>query len=132
MTETHVTRALRAKRWLLPCAIIVCVVGPAYALSLKSIMGSMADTTKLAKATVGNFDQAQAADVLQRYASDAQAAGASYATGTNAKAQDLRARFQEMAATADGARRSALNAKSFRTAFTAIVGECRSCHSVYK
>ncbi len=99
---------------------------PAHAASLKAVMKEMAGTTKLAKGAAASGDVAQAEAVLGRYAAEAKAAGASI-VGGDAKAQDLRGRFSTLAATAEGAQPT-----HFKTAFGAIVDQCRSCHSAYK
>lgn len=107
---------------------LLILVGPglAGAATLKSVMTEMAGTTKMAKLAVGSGDIAQAEAVLARYAAEANAADALIG-GSDAKAQDLRRRFSALAATATGAQPAA-----FKAAFGSIVGQCRSCHAVYK
>lgn len=105
----------------------LCV--PAMAATLKSIMSEMKQTTTAAKGVVSNFDQAQADALLHQYATQATAA-AKLIGGGDAKAADFQKRFVALAATANSAR--ATNAASFRTAFSAIAAQCRSCHSTYK
>ncbi len=112
--------------------VLVVLVGPALAASLKNIMGDMGDNTTTAKAVIANFDNAAAQKVLRRYAADAQAAGDMFASQGSAKEKDLRARFIKMATVADNASQSVQDKASFRKAFVAVAGECKSCHSTYK
>ena len=114
-------------------AAALCVaLGPVYAASVKSIMRSMADTTKSAKVLLSSYDAGKADAALKAYADEARSAADDAGQGGGAKAEDLRSRFAQLAATADDARRQGGDKAAFRHAFGAIVAECRSCHSAYK
>lgn len=121
-------RSKLRNRLLAGGAGLLILVGPGWAAtaSLKSVMNEMAATTKAAKRAVGSGDVAQAEAVLTGYAAEAKAAGAAIG-GNDTKAQDLRRRFSALAATTEGAQPT-----TFRSAFGTIVGQCRSCHAVYK
>jgi len=92
----------------------------------------MRDNTTSAKAVLANFDSASAKQIMQRYASEAQAASDMFAGQGGAKEKDLSARFKQLAAMADATSQAPLNKASFRKAFAEVAGECKSCHSAYK
>ena len=111
------------------CALLVlAVLTPAHAESLKSTMTSMAATTKAVQAALSSNDLARAENLLKAYSGEAQSASSLF-PGNSQKAQDFRARFTKLSATAAGAGGSPAGLK---TAFGTIVSQCRSCHSVYK
>ncbi|MDK4722848.1 cytochrome c [Rhizobium sp. CNPSo 3968] len=124
--------SIRSRRYIAAALVFSIVVGPAVAASLKSIMGDMRDNTTSAKAILVNFDAAAAKQVLQRYASQAQAANNMFAGQGGAKEKDLSVRFQKLAAMAAAASQAPQTKVSFRKAFTEVASECKSCHSTYK
>ncbi len=129
---TKVQSVLPKSRLLVAGMLVLVLAAPAAAASMKSIMGSLGETTKAAKAVLTAFDPAKAQAILQTYARDAQLADAAFASVRDPKAQDLRARFHQFTATIASARASATDQTSFRSAFLGIASECRSCHAVYK
>jgi cytochrome c556 len=110
---------------------VVLFAAPAFAISLKGIMRHMGGTTNEAKAVLASFDAARAEAVLQTYASDAHAADALFAQNSNANAQDLHARFSQMATTAERAGSGVKDPAGFRRALGQVIGQCRSCHAAY-
>ena len=111
------------------CAsLALAAVTPAHAESLKSTMSSMAATTKAARTALSSNNLAKAEELLKAYSGEAQLASSLF-PGNSQKAQDFRARFTKLSATAAGAGGSPAGLK---TAFGTIVSQCRSCHSVYK
>lgn len=122
----------RSPYYIATALALTIAVGPAFAASLKSIMSDMRDNTTSAKAVLANFDGASAKQIMQRYASEAQAASDMFAGQGGAKEKDLNSRFRQLAAMADAASRAPLNKASFRKAFAEVASECKSCHSVYK
>ena len=94
-------------------------------------MGEMARTTKDAKAALSSSNPATFNAILKAYSDEANAAVALFPAGS-VRSQDLRARFSAFASIADAARQSGSSPARFRAAFGSIVGECRSCHAVYK
>lgn len=112
--------------------VLTIVVAPAFAASLKSIMGDMGDNTTAAKAVLANFDSASAKQVLQHYASEARAASDMFTGQGSAKEKDLSARFKKLATMADAASQAPQNKATFRSAFADVASECKSCHSIYK
>ena len=104
---------------------------PLLADSPKATMAEMARTTKEAKAALSSTDPAAFESVLQAYADEGKA-GMALFPGGSAKSQDIRARFSAFAATAEAARQAGGTPARFRAAFGSLVGECRSCHSVYR
>jgi cytochrome c556 len=128
----------RSKRRADPWAILIIaacigVATPALALSLKSIMGEMGDTTKQTKRLLaGPFEATEAQAILADYAQQASASEALFAGRSDAKAQDLRQRLHRLAASAQAAQSSVSDRASFRRAFGGLVEECRSCHAIYK
>ena len=117
---------------LLPfCAVLLlAALGPVHAETFKTLMQSMAETTKAAKTALASKDPVKSDQVMQAYAGEAHAAIALWADG-GPKAQDFRERFSKFAATADAASHSG-DTSAFRSAFGNIVSQCRSCHAVYK
>ncbi len=111
------------------CAsLALAAITPAHAESLKSTMNSMAATTKAVQAALSSNDLAKAENLLKAYSGEAQSASSLF-PGNSQKAQDFRARFTKLSATAAGAGGSPADLK---TAFGTIVSQCRSCHSGYK
>ncbi|WP_165491092.1 cytochrome c [Lichenihabitans psoromatis] len=104
---------------------------PLLADPLKATMAEMARTTKEAKAALSANDPATFDAIMKAYAGEGRA-GMALFPGGSAKGQDLRTRFSKFSATADAARQSSTTPTRFRAAFGSLVGECRSCHSVYK
>ncbi|NLS20370.1 cytochrome c [Rhizobium sp. P40RR-XXII] len=124
--------SIHSRRHIAAALVLSVVVGPAFAASLKSIMGDMRDNTTSAKAVLANFDSTAAKQVLQRYASQAQAASDMFGGQGGAKERDLSARFQKLAAMAAAASQAPQSKPSFRKTFTEVASECKSCHSTYK
>lgn len=124
--------SIHSSRYIVAALALAILVGPAFAASLKSIMSDMRDNTTSAKAVLANFDGASAKQVLQRYASEAQAASDMFAGQGGAKEKDLRARFKQLAAMADAASQAPQSKATFRKAFTEVASECKSCHTAYK
>ncbi len=122
----------RSPYYIATALVLTIAVGPAFAASLKSIMGDMRDNTTSAKAVLANFDSTSAKQIMQRYASEAQAASDMFARQGGAKEKDISSRFKQLAAMADAASQAPLNKASFRKAFAEVAGECKSCHSAYK
>ena len=110
---------------------LIMMSGPLLADPLKMTMGEMARTTKDAKAALSSTNPTTINAILKAYSDEANAGMALFPTGSM-KSQDLRARFSAFASIADAARQSGNSPAKFRAAFGSIVGECRSCHSVYK
>ncbi|MDQ0392101.1 hypothetical protein [Labrys monachus] len=111
---------------------VLALTGPALALSLKGLMRQMSDNTSAAKAALSSFDARTAEAVLRRYAADAREGKTLFASGQSARDQDMRARFDRMAAAAEPPGRQTLDPASFRKAFVAVVTECKTCHSAHK
>jgi len=122
----------RSPYYIATALALTIAAGPAFAASLKSIMGDMRDNTTSAKAVLANFDGASAKQIMQRYASEAQAASDMFAGQGGAKEKDLSSRFKQLAAMANATSQAPLNKASFRKAFAEVASECKSCHSVYK
>ena len=117
---------------LLPAVIaLVATCGPLCADPLKAMMAEMARTTKEAKTALSAADPATINAILKAYADEGKAGMALFPGGSE-KSQDLRARFSTFATTADAARHSSIGPAKFKAAFSSLVNECRSCHSVYK
>jgi cytochrome c556 len=110
---------------------IVLFAAPAMAISLKGIMRHMGGNTSEAKAVLASFDASRAEAVLQTYAADAHAADALFVQSSSANAQDLHARFSQMAITAERAGPAVKDPASFRKALGQVIGQCRSCHAAY-
>lgn len=110
---------------------LIATCGPLLADPLKATMGEMAKTTKEAKAALSATNAGTFDAILKSYADEGRAGRALF-PGGSAGNQDLRARFSTFAATADEARRSRVDSTRFKTTFSSLVSECRSCHSVYK
>ncbi len=122
----------RSPYYIATALILAVAVAPAFAASLKSIMSEMRDNTSSGKAVLANFDSASAKEIMQRYASEAQAASDMFAGQGGAKEKDLSSRFKQLAAMADAASQAPLNKASFRKAFAEVTSGCKSCHSAYK
>jgi cytochrome c556 len=120
-------------RAILIVAACVGLASPALALSLKSLMDEMGDTTKQTKHLLtGPFDPAQAGTILAEYARQASVGETFFAGRNDAKAQDLRQRFHRFAQQVQAAQPARSDRASFRRAFAGLVQECRSCHAIYK
>ena len=131
MTESRKSSS-KLNRYIGAGLVLAVLAGPAVAASLKNIMGSMGDNTTSAKAVLANFDSKAAEQVLRRYAADAEAADAMFASQSSAKEKDLHARFSKMVMIAGTASQKAQDKASFRKAFVAVAAECKSCHTAYK
>ena len=129
--QSSISSTCRSASLIPFCAVLLlAALGPVHAETFKTLMQSMAETTKAAKAALGSKDPVKSDQVMQAYASEALAATALWGD-SGPKAQDLRKRFTEFAATADAASHSG-GSSAFRSAFGNIVSQCRSCHAVYK
>ncbi|GAC1043163.1 hypothetical protein thsrh120_31670 [Rhizobium sp. No.120] len=124
--------SIHSRRYIAAALVLSVLVGPAFAASLKSIMGDMRDNTTSAKAVLANFDAAAAKQVLQGYASEAQAASDMFAGQGGAKEKDLSDRFKKLAAITAAASQAPQNKAAFRKTFSEVANECKSCHSAYK
>lgn len=129
-TRSGGSRSAPSLRFCLGLALIAGLSVPALAASFKGVMGEMKQTTTVAKGVLSNFDQVKANALLHQYSAQALAADKLYSGGNDAKAADFHKRFAALAAAADSAK--ATDAASFRSAFTTIAAQCRSCHSAYK
>lgn len=132
MLLKRLSRLKPTGRWPVICLALV-LAAPALAASLKSLMQEMGDTARLAKSAAGSgFELSQAQSILEAFATQGQAGESLYAGRPDAKSHDFSRRFARLVAIADGGRATVKDRAGFRTAFTAVAGECRSCHSVYK
>jgi cytochrome c556 len=111
--------------------LLAALAIPAAAASLKGVMGSMGDTTASAKAVLSNFDSQTASQVLRHYTDDVRRADAFVAAGSSAKEQDFHARFNKLIEITGSASQKSLDKTSFRETMTAVITECKSCHSKY-
>lgn len=126
------TSTSRTPYYVATALVLAIAAGPAFAASLKSIMSDMRDNTTSAKAVLASFDSVSAKQIMQRYASQAQAASEMFAGQGGAKEKDLSSRFKQLAAMANTASQTPLNKASFRKAFAEVASDCKSCHSAYK
>ncbi len=120
------------KRSILISTVLAALILPATAASLKGVMGEMSDSTKAARALLTSFDPAEADALFARLAESARSADALYARREDAESKDLRSRFLRLASMAASSVGQSRDAVNFRGRISAIVGECRSCHSAYK
>ena len=117
--------------WLLVPVAGAGIASHAHAGPLKRVMDRMSQTTKAARAELAAFHPANATTLLQAYAQESRDASARVGSASS-QSQDLRARFAQLASTADSGTAAATSSAQFRKVFVDIATQCRSCHSVYK
>jgi len=76
------------------------------------------------------FDEAAMRRVLEGFISDSQGLQAKI-SGASASSKDVKSRFAAFEADANAALASLAKKDKLKTAFAAVMNDCRSCHDVY-